>query len=151
MESIDRRALSVLNFVKRTGRFEHPEDAPEQAIDNPAHRALIREAAGNGVVLLKNSNNALPLKRDILKSVAVLGQAKECLAHGGGSAGLNAHYNVTPYDALQNALGDAVELRYAKGSYMKPLWVRCCGGRDEADHAISCRRPSPSQAPRLDS
>jgi beta-glucosidase len=119
---IDRRVVSVLKFVKDVGKFENPgKEGPEQAIDNPVHRSLIREAGADGIVLLKNDNAILPLKKNQLKAIAVLGQAKACLAHGGGSAGLNAHYKVTPYEALKRVLGDDVKIQYAKGMCSETL------------------------------
>ena len=115
IKSVDKSALSVLKFVKRSLKFDNLDSAKEQAINNPAHQRLIREAGAEGMVLLKNDQNLLPLSKINLKSVAILGLAKECLAHGGGSAVVNAHYKVTPYDALEKFLGNEVEIKYAKG------------------------------------
>jgi beta-glucosidase len=116
VKTIDARALAILNFVKQTGKFEHPETPPEQAIIKPEHQKLIREAGAQGAVLLKNEKSILPLKAKELKSVAALGLAKECLAHGGGSATVNCHYKVTPYEALERVLGKDVKLEYAQGA-----------------------------------
>jgi beta-glucosidase len=115
-KTIDDRALSILKFVKESGKFEHPETPEEEAIINPEHQKLIREAGAQGMVLLKNENNILPLKAKGLKSVAALGLAKEALVHGGGSASVHCHYKITPYEALQRVLGDEVEIRYAEGA-----------------------------------
>lgn len=115
MSSLDERVLSVLNFVKNVGKFEHPEDSPEEAINSPDHQRLIREAGTDGIVLLKNAGGVLPLQTAKLKSIAVLGQSKTCISNGGGSANLNAHYKITPYEALVNAVGETVNLRYAIG------------------------------------
>lgn len=117
-QTIDERALRVLHLLERQKCFEDPSIADEKAVDKPEHRALIREAGGKGIVLLKNDAGILPLTKEKLqgKKVAVLGYAKDCLAHGGGSASVNAHYKITPLEALQNALGDSVELTYAKGT-----------------------------------
>lgn len=116
-ETIDERAMRVLEFLERLRCFEDPTIPDERAIDRPEHRALIREAGSKGIVLLKNENDILPLPKEKVKGkkVALLGHAKEGLAHGGGSASLNAHYKITPWDGLREAWGDDVQLSYAKG------------------------------------
>lgn len=116
-DTIDQRAQALLKLLERTSKFDRPEIPEEQAIDKPEHRALIRETSGQGIVLLKNENNILPLQKKDLTKVAVLGLAKDLLAQGGGSAGVNSHYKVTPWEALEALLGDNVELRYAKGRH----------------------------------
>ncbi|ETS79014.1 hypothetical protein PFICI_08867 [Pestalotiopsis fici W106-1] len=116
---INDRALHVLDFAKRLGCFEDSTIAEEKSIDRAEDRALIREAASKGIVLLKNKDNTLPLTKEKLlgKKVALLGYAKMGLAHGGGSASVNAHYRVTPWDAFQRELGDVVEFSFAKGAH----------------------------------
>ncbi|KAH7155630.1 family 3 glycoside hydrolase [Dactylonectria estremocensis] len=118
-QTIDERATRVLQFLERLKCFEDATIPEEQAIDKPEHRALIREAGSKGIVLLKNDDQVLPLSRDKVKGkkIALLGHAKIGLAHGGGSASLNAHYKVTPWDAMHAALGDSVEFSYAKGAH----------------------------------
>ena len=108
-----KRILTVAEFSKR---FEKPNFDPEEAIDNPAHRKLLRKAAADGMVLLKNEG-LLPLKKDI-KKLAIIGpNAKEAQIIGGGSASLKAHYQVHPLEALKNRLGPEVEIAYAKGCH----------------------------------
>ncbi|KAF4995888.1 hypothetical protein FGRMN_4845 [Fusarium graminum] len=118
-ETIDERATRVLKFLERLNCFKDPHIPDEKAINNPKHQALIREAGSKGIVLLKNQDNVLPLSKDKVrgKKIALLGHAKIGLAHGGGSASVNAHYKITPWDALHEALGDSVEFSYAKGAH----------------------------------
>ncbi|KAK7407876.1 hypothetical protein QQX98_009991 [Neonectria punicea] len=118
-QTIDERATRVLQFLERLKCFEDDSIPDEQAINKPEHRALIREAGSKGIVLLKNDDQVLPLSKDKVKGkkIALLGHAKIGLAHGGGSASVNAHYKVTPWDAMQAALGDSVEFSYAKGAH----------------------------------
>lgn len=115
---IDTSALRVLEFLVKTGKFESPDNAPERSVVDPEHSQLIRKAGADGIVLLRNENEILPLQREKVKSVALLGLAKECLAFGGGSAKVNCHYKITPYDAIQQVLaGTNAEVRYAKGAH----------------------------------
>jgi beta-glucosidase len=113
-DSIDERAHNVLRLIERVGAFEHPEIAEEQAISQPAHRALIRRAAGEAAVLLKN-NGVLPLAKDV-QTVAIIGpNAKTARIMGGGSAQIKAHYSISPFDGILSRPG-APELRYEIGT-----------------------------------
>lgn len=114
---IDSRVLSTLKLLKQTGKFDDRKDTPkEQAIDRPEHRALIRKAGSEGIVLLKNDNNILPIDLGKTKKIALLGPlATYSAAHGGGSASLKCHYKVSPYDAFTERLGDQVEITHSKG------------------------------------
>jgi beta-glucosidase len=117
-KDVDERVRTILKFLVNLKAFENPGGpTPEKAIDRPEHRKLIRDAGAKGIVLLKNDNQILPLSLDKVrgKKVALIGFAKDALAHGGGSAAVNAHYKITPWDAFQSAFGDNVEFTYAKG------------------------------------
>ncbi|KAH8660149.1 glycoside hydrolase superfamily [Xylariales sp. PMI_506] len=120
--ALDKRVRTILKFVERLGAFEKSQQQPERAIDRPEHRALIRDSGARGMVLLKNADQILPLKDQVVgKKIALIGFAKDALVHGGGSAGVNAHYRITPWDALHSALGDKVQFEYAKGAHRQRL------------------------------
>lgn len=116
--TLDERVTEVLNLLVRTNSFSDPEIPPEQAIDNPEHRKLIREIGAEGMVLLKNNDEILPLKQMEGKKIALLGQSKESLAHGGGSASVNAHYKISPWEAFQREAQNGTEFLYAKGAHI---------------------------------
>ncbi|WYZ37672.1 hypothetical protein EsH8_II_001178 [Colletotrichum jinshuiense] len=120
---IDERVRTILEWTEKLNGFKDPTITVEKAIDRPEHRALIREAGAKGIVLLKNENDILPLTKDKVKGkkIALIGYAKDGLAHGGGSASVNAHYRLPPWDALHSALGDDVEFTYAKGAHKERL------------------------------
>jgi beta-glucosidase len=108
-------ARRLLRLIARVGAFDDPTIADEQALDQPEHRALIRRAGAEGVVLLKN-DGILPLDQAKLSSIAVLGpNAKTAQIMGGGSAQVNAHYRVSPYDGIATLAGEQVELAHAPG------------------------------------
>ncbi len=116
MQAVDEAIRRLLRLYIRVGAFEHPEPQPEQSIDNPAHRALIRSTAAESMVLLKNEGNILPLNLDNLKTIAIIGpNAKTAQIMGGGSAQVNAHYAITPYDGIAAQVGDKVQLDYEIG------------------------------------
>lgn len=111
-ETVRRRALNMLRLMDRTGALRDTRDHEERADDRPEHRVLIRRAGAEGAVLLKN-NGMLPLAAK--GKVAVIGpNAKIAQIMGGGSAQLNAHYRVSPWEGLAAALGED-RLVYAQG------------------------------------
>ncbi|EOD48889.1 putative thermostable beta-glucosidase b protein [Neofusicoccum parvum UCRNP2] len=118
-EAVTERARNVLELLVKTKQFEDPITPPEKAINRPSTQKLIRQVGGAGAVLLKNEGGVLPIKKENLpkKKIALLGHAKDALIHGGGSASVNAHYKITPYEGLRAAVGDDIELVYAKGAH----------------------------------
>src|SRR6187551_1597334 len=72
MDAIDEAAGRMLRLLERAGAFADPVMPEERAGNRPEHRALIRRAAAEGAVLLKNDGNLLPLASDIT-SIAVIG------------------------------------------------------------------------------
>ncbi len=115
-EAIDSAAARVLTLIERVGAFETALPAAEQAIDLPEHRAVARQAAVESMVLLKNRGGLLPLDPARLKKIAVIGpNAKTAQIMGGGSAKVNPHYAITPYQGLMAQLGDTLEVAYEPG------------------------------------
>ena len=82
-------AREVLVLAERTRAGERSANRVEQSVDDPTERALCREAAIAGTVLLRNVAGALPLDLGSLASIAVVGpNAAESRAMGGGSSAL---------------------------------------------------------------
>ena len=74
VEAIDTAVRNILRVKFRLGLFEHPY-APEYEIDEQLHKSHSRDLACESMVLLKNKNNALPLKKD--ERVALVGPMSE--------------------------------------------------------------------------
>ncbi|TVY59769.1 putative beta-glucosidase K [Fusarium oxysporum f. sp. cubense] len=112
--TIDSRARNVLEFVQRCTKV--PVAAEEGGRDYPEDRQLNRKLAGDSVVLLKNENNQLPLKRPF-KSIALIGPNMKTTSFcGGGSAHLRPYYTVSPYEGIVAQLPPDVEVRYEVGA-----------------------------------
>lgn len=130
-QTITERARNVLNLIERVGGFENPHIPPEQSIVDPKHCKLIRDVAGQGITLLKNDGNLLPLRlADVKgKKIGLFGLAQEALIHGGGSASLNAHYRISPEEGLRATYGNNVDFRFSKGAHtyrlLPPLAKGC--------------------------
>jgi beta-glucosidase len=113
---IDDKVKRILTVAEFSNRFQKPQIKAEQAIDQPKHRLLLRKAAADGMVLLKNEGS-LPLKKNI-KKLAVIGpNALEAQIIGGGSASLRPHYQIHPLEAMQERLGHETEILYSKGCH----------------------------------
>ena len=113
---IDDKVKRILTVAEFSNRFQKPQIKAEQAIDQPKHRLLLRKAAADGMVLLKNEGS-LHLKKNI-KKLAVIGpNALEAQIIGGGSASLRPHYQIHPLEAVQERLGHETEILYSKGCH----------------------------------
>lgn len=101
MSDVDRNVKRMLQFIVRTPRFKGYaySDKP----DLKAHAAITRQTADEGIVLLKNDNNALPLDESS-KSVALFGIGSyNFLAGGTGSGDVNKAYVVNMQQGLETA------------------------------------------------
>ena len=114
-DAVKESARRVLRLIAKVGAFDDPVIPDEQADDRPEHRALIRQAGAEGIVLLKN-DGILPLDPNAPHTLAIIGpNAKTAQIMGGGSAQVNAHYRVSPYDGITAQVGPTVELGYELG------------------------------------
>lgn len=105
----------VRRILRTITRVDHPKLAQERAIDRPEHRALIRQAAGEAIVLLENSG-VLPFDTGKIKTLAVIGEnARWAQIVGGGSANVFPHYVISPLDGIRERAGAKVSVQYAIG------------------------------------
>ncbi len=98
---LDKNVEGILNVMLNTltaKKYDYPNKA-----DLKAHAQISREAAAQSMVLLKNSNNALPLKSSGA-SVALFGNhGYDLIAGGTGSGDVNKLYSVSLAEGLSNA------------------------------------------------
>ena len=116
-ETVDDKVRRILRIADFTGRLDSPEEKPEKSNDLEEDRILIRKTGSEGMVLLKNQN-ILPLDGSKIKKLAVIGpNALKGQYLGGGSASLNPHYVVHPYEGIKSNVSEETELKYAKGCH----------------------------------
>ena len=98
--ALDRNVHRILELIVKTPRFKDIKHN-----DNPdlkAHAQVTREAATEGITLLKNDNATLPLGKKV-KNLAVYGVTSyDILAGGSGSGSVNTSYTVSLIEGLRN-------------------------------------------------
>ena len=110
---LNRKVARILETCNRFGLLD--KAGPRPSDDEEAHDKLVKEVAREGFVLLKNRGRVLPLNRDRLKTVLVIGpNAKPAVTGGGGSSHVTVRpkYEVSLFDAIKKSAGDAVNVVY---------------------------------------
>lgn len=111
MKVLDDKVARVLRTMFRTAMN------PDKAIGSQCseeHYDVCRQIGEEGIVLLKNSNNMLPLDANRYGKILVVGEnATRSLTQGGGSSELKTLRDVSPLDALRALYGDKID--YAQG------------------------------------
>ena len=114
ISKLNERVRAVLDLINLTTKSNISENASESSLDRAEDRQLIRNVGAESIVLLKNVENILPLKKS--KRVAVIGpNSKIAAISGGGSASLNPYYAVTPYDGIKAKASSGID--FAQGIY----------------------------------
>jgi len=109
-----KRILRTLFQVKAMG--PDSKNRVKGSISTEAHYQDAYKIAAEAIVLLKNENNALPLKLDGVKSIAVIGNnATKKNALGGFGAGVKTKREITPLEGLKNRLPSSIKINYAEG------------------------------------
>ena len=83
---IDTKILHILTGVIESGLYDHPTPAHEQPIDYAAHAGVAQQAAEEGIVLLRNEGNMLPLAATARRILVIGGHADIGVLSGGGSS-----------------------------------------------------------------
>jgi len=115
---LDDKARRVLRTIFLTGMNS---ERPFGSFGTKEHAEVSRKIAEEGIVLLKNSQQLLPLNISSLKSVAVIGDnATRKQIVGGGSSELKAKYEISPLQGLKTRLPSTIEIHYSQG-YSKKI------------------------------
>lgn len=118
MDTINKRVADVLRVKFRLGLFDHPyiKSAAEtrKLVNNEASQLVALQASRESIVLLKNNNNILPLRKG-LEKVAVI-----------GPNATNAHYAHTHYGPLMSKSVNVLQGIQAKLGAEKVLYAKGC-------------------------
>lgn len=112
--TIDDKVRRILRTMFRFGFFDNEQLDRSIPYNNPDGAKVALELAREGIVLLKNEGNLLPLNPSKVKSVAVIGPNANSYISGGGSSYTFPFQSVSVLDGLRNA-GHDLQISYAPG------------------------------------
>jgi beta-glucosidase len=111
LETFDENVKRLLRVMFLVGLFDDEDTLPKGSRNTPEHQALTREIAEEGIVLLKNTGDFLPLDLKKVKKIAVIGPtAKRKTYLGGGSSSNFPPYEVKPIRGIKDKCKEQVEI-----------------------------------------
>jgi beta-glucosidase len=138
---VDRSVKRLFRARFRLGMFDPPDQVPctqipFDVVDSPEHRELALEVARQSLVLLKNQDHLLPLDRDAINSIAVIGpNADETLVLTGNYMGTPSE-PVSVLAGIRDLVAPETQVNYARGCEIVG------GSQSGFDEAIQAARAS---------
>ena len=140
---IDRSIRGTLRVLLKLGLLDGPENTENPYLNigitdsiPPWKRAetvaLARQATSKSVVLLKNDNQTLPLQKDKIKTIAVIGPSANLVVPDWYSG--TPPYRVSALQGIKNAAGDSIRILFAASNKADSAVTAA----READVAIVC-------------
>jgi len=121
-KQIEDNARRMVRFMLRTGALDANASRPKGELLTDRHRAIARQAAEEGIVLLKNEGDLLPFDPKAIRTLAVIGPSVENFrVQGDGSSRVNSQRQVSVRDSLAQLLCAGVKIVYADGVDNEPF------------------------------
>jgi len=123
VKEIDDAIYGNFRILLKLGLLDNSNENPYTRIGvadtvppwtKPEAREIVRKATQKSIVLLKNANNTLPLMKEKLKSIAVIGPSANSVISDWYSG--TPPYNVSILQGIKNASGDKLIIRYASSN-----------------------------------
>ncbi|TDO93903.1 beta-glucosidase [Halanaerobium saccharolyticum] len=139
-ETIDKSVKRLLKTRFKLGMFDPEEEVPFNEIsfevnDSKENRELARETARQSIIMLKNQDDILPLNKEELDSVAVIGPNADSQPVLIGNYSGKASKYVTLVDGIHNALNDQTRVYYAEGCDLRTTEPSYWGNQPDAGFA----------------
>lgn len=139
---IDEAVVNLFTSRMKLGVFDEKganpyDNIPYTVVDSPKMRRMNEQVAERCVVLLKNENQTLPLQKDKIRTIGVIGpNADNRRALVGNYEGTASRY-VTVLEGIQDYVGDDVRVLYSEGCHLYK--DRTSGLAQENDRASEVR------------
>jgi beta-glucosidase len=117
--TIDQSLKRLFTARFRLGMFDPPEQVPYaqipyEVVDSPEHRKMALQAARESIVLLKNKDSLLPLRKDI-GSIAVIGPNADNIEVLLGNYSGTPSQPVTLLEGIRQTVSPETRVTYAQG------------------------------------
>ena len=116
LEDLDENIRRLLRVMFLVGLFDDQSKLPKGCRNTPEHQQLVRKIAEDGIVLLKNEGDLLPLDINKVNKLAVIGPNADFrlggadIWSGGGSSQNFPPYEISPLDGLKHKCKNKVEI-----------------------------------------
>ena len=112
-KELDEKVRRILRLSFRTTMNRN---RPFGSMGSPEHFDAARTIAEEGIVLLQNKGNVLPIDLNKASKIAVIGEnALKMMTVGGGSSSLKVKHEISPLDGLKKRVAGKAEVLFARG------------------------------------
>ena len=138
---IDGAVRGTLRVLLRLGLLDQSDENPYSKIGvadtidpwtKPEIHQLVRKVTAESVVLLKNENQILPIQKDQIRSIAVIGPRANSVISDWYSG--TPPYRVSALQGIKNAVGNDVSIFYAESNKADSAVIAA----RKADLAVVC-------------
>ncbi len=113
VDVLNEKVRRVLRMMYRTNMSEN---RPWGTLASEEHALAARRIAEEGIVLLKNSKNILPLNIQSYKRILVVGEnAVKMMSRDGGSSETKSKYEVVPLESIRKYVANRIQIDYQPG------------------------------------
>lgn len=114
--TIDDKVRRILRMIVKFNFMNRDQELNDLPKDNLESRTTALQVAREGIVLLKNDSNLLPLNKEEIKKIAVIGPGSHPVVHGGGGSSFTTPaHPVSVLDGIKAIAGDKIEIVHNRG------------------------------------
>ena len=113
---VETKVRHIMRAIFKMGLFDEDVSSYGGFVNTAERRDLARTVSQKSIVLLKNENKFLPLQKNNIKTIAIIGpNAAEAQVTGGGSGAYYGYYQISPLEGIKQKAGDQVNIKYERG------------------------------------